>query len=55
MWPNLQETVDFVTFTEEILHGKFPFLCSKNREFAIEIKSVPSKASLNVFERLMRL
>ena len=47
--------MDFVTFTEEILRGKFHFLCSKNREFAIEIKNVPSKASLNVFEKLMRL
>ena len=25
MWPNLQETVDLVTFTEEILNGKFHF------------------------------
>ena len=27
MWPNLQETADFVTFTEEILNGKLHFLC----------------------------
>ena len=27
MWPNLQETADFVTFTEEILYAKFHFLC----------------------------
>ena len=27
MWPNLQETPDLVTFTEEILNGK-RFLCS---------------------------
>ena len=26
MWPNLQETVDLVTFTEEILNGKLHFL-----------------------------
>ena len=25
MWPNLQETADLVTFTEEILNGKFNF------------------------------
>ena len=28
MWPNPQETVDLVTFTEEILNGKLYFLCS---------------------------
>ena len=26
MWPNLQETADLVTFTEEILNGKRHFL-----------------------------
>ena len=26
MWPNLQETGDLVTFTEEILNGKLHFL-----------------------------
>ena len=28
MWPNLQETADLVTFTEEILDRKIHFLCS---------------------------
>ena len=28
MWPNPQETVDLVTFTEEILNGQVHFLCS---------------------------
>ena len=28
MWPNPQETVDLVTFAEEILNGKLYFLCS---------------------------
>ena len=28
MWPNLQETADLVTFTEETLNGKLHFLCS---------------------------
>ena len=28
MWPNPLETVDLVTFTEEILNGKLHFLCS---------------------------
>ena len=28
MWPNLQETADLLTFTEEILNGKLNFLSS---------------------------
>ena len=28
MRPNLQETADLVTLTEEILNGKLDFLCS---------------------------
>ena len=28
MRPNSQETVDLITFTEEILNGKLHFLCS---------------------------
>ena len=28
MWPNPQSPADLVTFTEEILNGKFHFLCS---------------------------
>ena len=28
MWPNLQETVDLVTFTEEIHNEQVHFLCS---------------------------
>ena len=28
MWPNPQQTADLVTFTEEIFHEKFHFLCS---------------------------
>ena len=31
MWPNLQFPADLVTFTEEILNGKFNFLCSEFR------------------------
>ena len=29
MWPNPQKTADLITFTEEILNGKFDFLCSE--------------------------
>ena len=28
MWPNPQETADFVLFTEEIRNGKLHFLCT---------------------------
>ena len=35
MWPDLQETADSVTFTEEIINGKLHFLCS--RCFFLEI------------------
>ena len=31
MWPNLRETADLVTFTEEIRNGKLHFLCSANK------------------------
>ena len=30
MWPNPQETVELVTFTEEILKGKLHFLCNES-------------------------
>ena len=30
MWPNPQKTADLVTYTEEILNGKLPFLYSDN-------------------------
>ena len=31
MWLNPQETADLVTFTEEILSGKYHFLCSEEK------------------------
>ena len=33
MWPNPHETANLVTFTEEILNGKLPFLCSDSSTF----------------------
>ena len=33
MWPNPQEIVDLITFTEEILNGKLHFLCSVGSGF----------------------
>ena len=37
MWPNPQETVDLVTFTEKVLNGKFHFLCSDSSGFIIVV------------------
>ena len=34
MWPNPQETADFVTFSQEILNGKHHFLCRVNWKLA---------------------
>ena len=42
MWPNPQETADFVTFSWEILYGKLHFLCSV-RELEGLIISRPAK------------
>ena len=49
MWPNLQETAYFVTFTEEILNGKLHFLSSEIRKIKI-LKSMQKHCvlSLNV-------
>ena len=32
MWPKLQETIDLVIFTGEILNGRLHFLCSVSRD-----------------------
>ena len=40
MWQNLQETVDLVTFTEEILNGKLHFLCSGVTFFPQNVKKI---------------
>ena len=41
MWPNPQESTDFVIFTEEIPNEKFHFLCgaaySKNEPFPAHV------------------
>ena len=39
MWPNLQETADLLTFTEEILNGKLHFLCSDNYSWITDIRN----------------
>ena len=40
MRPNLQETADLVTFTEEILNEKLHFLCSEYSASPILLYSV---------------
>ena len=40
MWPNAQEPVDLVTFTEEILNGKLHFLCSVGKKRHCVFKQV---------------
>ena len=40
MGTNLQETVDLVTFTEEILNGKLYFLCSVSGHFSTSATEV---------------
>ena len=37
MWPNPQETVGLVAFTEEIPDGKLHFLCSDILKYNVEI------------------
>ena len=39
MRPNLQETADFVKFTEEILNGRLHFLCSDISKTEIKQKT----------------
>ena len=46
MWPNLQETADLVTFTEEILNRKLHLLCS--------VKSI-NQILIVVFRKLVNL
>ena len=44
MWPNPQETADFVTFTEKILNGKLHFLCSETRTNLISSRLIFRRA-----------
>ena len=47
MWPNLQEIVDLVTFTEEILNGKLHFLRS---ESCHNMESLMQNISLSFYQ-----
>ena len=44
MWPNLHSPADLVTFTEEILKGKFHFLCSVKDSVIKENCYIPNKS-----------
>ena len=46
MWPNSQETVDLVTFTEEILNGKLFFLCNDKKELWEGVKWLRSESQI---------
>ena len=46
MWPNPQETVDLVTFTEEILNGKLSFLCNDKKELWEGVKWLRSESQI---------
>ena len=50
MCPNPQKTADLVTFTEEILNGKFHFLCSVTEETHKQgaLENTPSFTSCTV-------
>ena len=45
MWPNLQETADMVTFSEEILNKKLHSLCS---ESYVNLQLLPT---INIFNK----
>ena len=53
MWPNLRETVDLVTITEEILNGKLHFLCSetsfKNSRIGVVLNNKHNITQFKVF------
>ena len=42
MWPNPQKTADLVTIIEEILNGKFHFLCNDVSIFGLFHYLVPN-------------
>ena len=51
MWPNVQFPVNLATFTEEILNGKFHFLCSENQWIQWEMK-LEQVESLQILRRI---
>ena len=50
MWPNPQETVDLVTFTEEILNGKLNFFDSEyfKRSFSENVQTYGTDVSFEI-------
>ena len=51
MWPNHQETVNLVTFTEEILNGKLHFLCSVNSRKHVGTSNMDQAANWEVLKK----
>ena len=49
MWPNPQETADFVAFTEEIFNRKLHFLPSARIYNLHEKKNPARKSFINIF------
>ena len=54
MWPNPQETADFVTFTEEILTGKLHFLCGEIISNRDENRSIELFVQKEIFDKVRR-
>ena len=46
MWPNSQESVDSVTFTEEILNGKLRFFCTEGTVLVRKIQPYTNQKCL---------
>ena len=56
MWPNLQETAAFVTFTEEILNGKLHFFVQwlyLGRKQTYQINTC-SKSTIETLENVVK-
>ena len=49
MWPNPQFPADLVTFTEEILNGKLPFLCSAHSQPKVELTLMKNLGQVRSF------
>ena len=47
MWPDPQEIADLVTFTQEILDGKFHFWCSVKLYRKLPTRRLPEESQIN--------
>ena len=56
MWPNLQETGDLVTFTEEILNGKLHFFVQWRPEVSLKaFRKMGTVSTLNLYDVILQL